>query len=452
MNFSKPLSDTLTQFNAAALADGNLPAGINILAAMCCTLCGILPRGAGFRAPGGDILPVGLDFLMLDGLSSSLTDAKVFRQMADMQSALTANVAKGNTYEAHHGIGMTMHGTPIYAAPSNDNAMTNLESTLNGFGSRSGDSSPFEALLFPTSEAMKSDLKTNSMVFARLDSNSPPFEKYPSTHLSQPFIRAFLDTGTGQRRFLQQLKSLAQCGVGGLALHSRIALSATPTVFRDLLTNGAADFLMKSLWIYDHPRSAPQQNPIPNSSYSITQAFDAALRKAWSQRLDHRLQTPPAIICEWRKNQGVWVSYLAKQENRFPGISATAYTLFSTLLFGLCRLSNKETGSASPAGAFDMAKHLIERMIALREHLVQSEERSRLRTIAIRLLPKLDGRPYTARDLVRKSNRLPIDDCRRALQLLSQERIVVRVGEEQWKLALPVEDGLQKIRTSIIEV
>lgn len=452
MNFSKPLSETLTQFNAASLADGNLAAGINIMTAKCCTLCGILPRGAGFKAPDGNILPIGLDFLMLDGLSQSLSDAKVFGQMADMQSALTANVAEGNAYEAHHGIGKTGNGTPIQAAPSADIAMNSLRYSLDGFGVRPGDSSPFSVLLSPSATAAKSDFKKNPSVFVRLDASSPPFEKHHSAHLSQPFIRAFLDTGSTQARFLQQLRSIAQCGVGDTALHPRIALSAPPSAFRELFSNGAPDFLNKSLWIFDNPQWALQQKASAESSFPIRQVFDEALRKAWSQRLDFRRTAPPVIIYDWREEQGEWITYLVRQESRFPGISATAYALFATLLFGLCRLVTKQSGSPDPEGAFEMAKHLVERMISLREYLVQSEEQARLWNIAMKLLPKFGGRAYSARELVRKSNRLPIDDSRRALQLLAQEGIVIQVGPDQWQLALPVEEGLQKIKTSIIDV
>jgi hypothetical protein len=194
MDLPKALSATLDQFNAASLADGNLAAGTNILAVMCCTLANLLPRGAGFRSPeDGDLLPVGLDFLMLDGLSRSLTDVKVFGQMADMQAALTANVNEGNAYEAHRGIGTTIHNTPTQAPPSSDIPTVHLRYALDGFGVKPGDSSPFEVLLSPSAATMKCDFKKNPLIFARLDASSLPFEKHPPSHLAQPFIRAFLD-------------------------------------------------------------------------------------------------------------------------------------------------------------------------------------------------------------------------------------------------------------------
>ena len=450
MDLPKLLADTLTQFNAASLADGNLLAGTNILTAMCCTLANILPHGAGFRSPDGDILPVGLNFLMLDGLSRSLTDSKVFGPMADMQAALIANVNEGNSYEAHHGIGKTIHGKPINPAPSSDIAMNNLRYSLDGFGVKPGDSSPFEILLSPSAESMKGDFKRNPLIFIRLDAGSRPLEKNPSAHLSQPFIRASLDAGSGQSRFVAQLRSIAQGGIGDIALHPRMALSAPPAVFRDLITNGSTDFLSKSIWMFDQPLSANQ--PKVTGSFPIRQAFDSALRRAWAQRLDFRRTTPPFREFDWKTSQASWVAYLGQKERRFPGISATAYRLFGTLLFGLCRLATNESRLPTPMGAFSLAKHLVERMVSLREQLVQSEERIRLLAIAMRLIPKLADQSCTARELVRKCNRLPIADCRDALQLLSQERIVVQAEQEQWQLALPVPDGLQKIKTAIIEI
>jgi hypothetical protein len=150
--------------------------------------------------------------------------------------------------------------------------------------------------------------------------------------------------------------------------------------------------------------------------------------------------------------QWKWVAYLTEQERRFPGVSATAHSLFSTLLFGLCRLATTKMGPVSPAGAFEMAKYLVDRMVCLREHLVQSVEKGRLLKIAENLLPKLGGRTHTARELVRKTNRLPIADCRDALDLLSQQGIIVEAESGQWQLAVALPEGLQKIKTSIIEV
>lgn len=452
MEFPKPLSDTLLQFNAASLADGNLAAGTNVLAAMCSTLANTLPRGAGFVTASGDLLPIGTDFLMLDGLSRTLIDAKVFDQMGIQQANLTANVEEGNAYTAHHGTGRNIQGDTIHAPPSPDTPLVRLEADLTGFGMMSGHGSPIEALLSPPPHGRLRELRNNPLVFTRLDAGSPSIEILGSAHLRQPFIRAFLDTDSGRKRFVSSLRSFTQSGAGNTPLQPRLALSAAPAVFRELFMNGEADFLSKQLWILDHHQASPPYKPSPPGSFPVGQAFDRALRRSWVERLNSPQSPPPTTKFEWQSSQMQWVSYLTQQEARFPGISSVGYTLFATLLFGLCRLRTKASGKVNPTGVLQMSKHLIERMVGLREHLVQSEEKARLVQIALKLVPKMEREARTARELVRKCNRLPISTCREALQLLVKERIVVEAAPDRWQLVLPVTDGLRKIKTSIIDV
>lgn len=450
MEISKGLSAIFDQFNAASLADGNIIAGANVLAVMCCTIANILPRGAGFKDPAGDILPVGIDLLLLNGLSRAVADSRIFAQMADLQAALTANVQEGNAYKAYHGEGRTLYGKPIEAPPSGDIPLVHLQNALNGFSARQGDSSPFEMMLSPSAGKTKSDFRKSPLVFVRIDAASLPFEKLPSAHLGQLLVRAPLDSSSGRARFISQLESALQSGIENVALHTKIVLSAPPEIFRNLFAAADADFLSRFLWIYDHsPFKAP--SPVPGTGFSPGQAFDTALRREWARRLDFR-SSPPIIKFEWKDLQHRWLAFLENQECRFQGISATAYPLFATLLTGLFCLAGDESKHVKAPGALEMAKYLVTRAVCLREHLARTEERARLLKIAERMVPKLDGHAYTARELVRKFNRLPMADCQDVLQFLSQERVVMEAGPGQWRLTVPVSDGLEKIKASAIDI
>lgn len=448
MDLPKALSETLNQFNAASLADGNLAAGTNILAAMCITLSNLLPRGAGLLSPDGDLLPVGLDFLILDGLSRSLIDAKVFEKMARQQAILSANVEEGKDYAAHHNPKRTIYRSPIPPPPSSNIPMVDLRNMLNGFSVKPGDSSPFEALLSPSPGAIESEFKKHPLIFTRWDSGTSIHDKLPSAHFGQLFIRGSLDASPPQKRFVPLLRSIMQSGGGTVDLLTRVALSAPPSTFKELYLNGEADFLSRFLWIYDHPFSITQK-AAPQGCIPVGRMFNAALQRAWGQRLDFRRPSPPLIEFDWKPMQEKWVAFLGQQERRFPRISATAYPLFATLLFGLCRV---KAGTVSATGALLMAKQLVEKMISLREQLLQNEERARLLRIAMKLVQKLGGRPLSPRELVRRCNKLPISDCREAIGLLHTEKIVTETGTGLWQLAVPVPDGIRKIQSSIIDV
>ena len=99
-----------------------------------------------------------------------------------------------------------------------------------------------------------------------------------------------------------------------------------------------------------------------------------------------------------------------------------------------------------------MAKALIERMIFFRERLLQTEELHRMQHIAIRMLKKLGGSPLTPREIVRKTNRLVISDCREALQLLQNVGVVSEVGCERWSLTMSPSEGAAKVRSSFVDV
>lgn len=450
MEISKTLAATLHQFNAASLADGNVIAGANVLAVMCCSIANILPRGAGFKDPTGDILPVSTDLLLLDGLSRALADSKIFAQMTDLQSALTANIHEANAYEAYHGVGRTVYGKAIEAPPSPDIPLVHLQNALNGFSARQGDSSPFEMLLTPSTRKMNSHIKKNPLVFTRVDAASLSLGQLASAHLGQLLVRASLDGRPRRARFISQLESAMQSGIENVALHARVVLSAPPETFRGLFAAGDSDFLSRFLWIYDHSPSTAR-SPIASNGFSPGQAFEAALRRAWARRLDFR-RSPPIIRFEWKELQHRWLAFLGQQEYRFQGISATAYPLFATLLTGLFWLAGDASRSVKASGAFEMAKFLVTRAVSLREHLARTEERARLLKIAEKMVTKFDGHAYTARELVRKFNRLPMADCQDVLQLLSQERIVIEASSGQWKLTVPVSDGLEKIKASTIDI
>jgi hypothetical protein len=86
------------------------------------------------------------------------------------------------------------------------------------------------------------------------------------------------------------------------------------------------------------------------------------------------------------------------------------------------------------------------------EQLTQTERDARDLDLAIKLIAKLEDGPLTARELVRKKNRLLSGDCRRMLELYERSGVARRVENDKWELTLPVAQAVKKIRAPYVEV
>ncbi len=95
--------------------------------------------------------------------------------------------------------------------------------------------------------------------------------------------------------------------------------------------------------------------------------------------------------------------------------------------------------------ALALAKFLVARMVHCREQVAQTARNARVVELAIKIVPKLEGTPLSARDITRKSHSLCIADCRDVLELLTRLGITRGVEDGRWELVLPTDQAVKKI-------
>jgi hypothetical protein len=104
------------------------------------------------------------------------------------------------------------------------------------------------------------------------------------------------------------------------------------------------------------------------------------------------------------------------------------------------------------AGVLTVSRLIVERMVNHRERLLVAEQEARLVALAIKLVEKLQGGPLSARALTRKKSKLRIGDCRRVLDLFDRLGIARRVEGDEWKLVLPAERAVERLKVPYIDV
>ena len=456
-----PLARLLQVFNAESLGEGDPVAAANVLSAMCASLANLHSPGTCLITPEGNRLQVGLSFVAAGGVTNSLMSEKVLDPIAIIQNNLGDHLAADAAHSVAKLAAMAPHEHVRVRpkAPEDCSSVGRLRMDLDPNGiSPVRDSSPFLRLLGPSRHQELGELAATPAVFLSADSVAGLEKQLPQSHRRYPFIRAVLADGPGAER----LESLLASVIRGTSLSAGVtvpshvrghmAVSCTAAKLARSIEAGDESLLANLLWLVDGDgcplslEGCAGDGPAP---YKTHLNYPAALQRVWAERLDYRQTEAPTIRYDWEPRQRDWVAFLRKLEVRCPGLTLAARPLFGTLTYGLLQLSlgrKDEPQRWTDTGALALAKFLVGRMVQCHEQLGQTERDARVLELAIKIVPKLDAGPLSARAIVRKMHNLPIADCRDVLELLNRLGVARGVEEGRWELALPTAQAVKKIR------
>jgi hypothetical protein len=323
------------------------------------------------------------------------------------------------------------------------------------------DSSPFRRLLDPCQSQELGTIINAPAVFLCADSVEGLQRELAQAHRNHPYVRAALTAERGIERLKSQLQSVVRgtsvpSGVAGpVHVRGHIAASCAPGLLAQSVAPGEDALFDHMIWLVDgQSELIPSQQSDPDlpTPYVIHTRYREALERAWAYRLDYRNETRE-LPFDWQGMQFKWVKFLQRLEPRCPGIIQAARPLAGTILFGCYELSEpRKPLGWSAAGVLALSMLMVERMVNYRERLLFAGQEARLVALAIKLVEKLQGGPLSARALTRKKSRLRIGDCRRVLDLFDRLGIARRVAGDEWKLVLPAERAVERLKVSYIDV
>jgi hypothetical protein len=451
-------------FNAESLGDGDLMAGTNVLVSMCASLANLHPPGTCLITPDGNRLQVGLSFVSAGGLTNSLVNEKVLDQIATIQNNLADHLAAEAAHSAATIAAIAPHERARVRpkAPEESSIMERLGLVMDFAGASPGhDSSPLRCLLGPSQQQGLGSITTKPAVFLSADSAEGLKRQLPQSHRRYPFVRAALTSGPGMERLQNQLlfvargTSLQNETTGPVHVRGHIAASCSPLVLAQSVAQGEETLLANMIWLVDGfgVFTPPDKDDLkPLEPFQMHARYKEALEQAWLYRLDHRNEAR-TVQFDWQPLQRQWVAFLQRMEPNCPGITHAARSLAATLLFG-CHLLHEpgKHSGWSVAGLLALSKLIAGRMVNRRERLLFAEEEARLQVLAIKLVEKLQEGPLSARALTRKKSNLRMGECRKVLDLFDRMGIACRGGNDEWKLVLPADRAVERLKAPCIDV
>jgi hypothetical protein len=409
-------------------------------------------------------LAVGLSFMTAGGLTNSLVSEKVLDPISNIQNNLgdhlAAEVAHSAAKLAAMFPGEQARTRP--KAPENSSTIGTLREALDpNWISPARDSSPFRCLLGPSRYQGLGEITTTPAVFLNADSPEGLQKQLPQAHRRFPYVRAVLTTGPGMEGLQSQLlsvvrgTSLPNGTTGPVHIRGHVAASCTPALLAQSAAAGEESLPANLIWLVDGHGEVmlPKlEDPDSLTPFKMQARYRESMERAWAYRLDYRNEAKTVQV-KWQPMQRQWVTFLQRMEPRCPGVTQAARSLAATLLFGCGELH--EPGKScqwSAAGVIKLAVFIVERMVRRRERLWLAEQDARILELAVKLVEKLQDGPLDARGLTRKTSRLLIGDCRQVLELFDRLGIASRVGDDKWKLALPVRKAVDRLNTPYIDV
>jgi hypothetical protein len=410
---------------------------------------------------------VGISFATIGGLTASMVSEKVLDPIARIQNNLCDHLAADRALAtarlAAMAPGERMRIRP--ETPAGPTAMERLTDELvQASVSNQSDSSPFRKLLQPVRSDDPANLAATPAVFLSAASADDLKNQLSQSHRHHPYIRAVLRKDRVGERLEEMLVSIIhgtmQCAgaSGPVHLRGHIAASCTAGKLAAMAEAGEESLLGTLLWLADDDGVmvpdvvSAADTPAP---YNPAISYAEALQNVWARRLDCRQPEPVEIRYDWEADQREWIAHLLTLQPQFPGLARAARPLFSTLVYGLHRLTILRNGEQirwSVGGALALAKFLVMRMVGKRARIAQSVGDARIRTLAVKVMKKLEFCPLDERGIVRKSNRLLIADCRQALELCDLAGVVRRTEDDKWELLSSVAQATDKLRGASVDV
>jgi hypothetical protein len=224
-------------------------------------------------------------------------------------------------------------------------------------------------------------------------------------------------------------------------VQGRVLASTSSAVLKELVEQGANDGIIgNALWLTGGSFGSwswPKQQKAPK--VSLQAHYENVLSHVMGARFTGhavklRITSETAAACM------EFAQYLHTLEAQMPGIAGSLRSLIPTVIFGLSILygchRNPESKPLDDLNSVlsDLSRALAQRMVNHRQVILQAEQLKRLHHLAGALYTKLQDRPHTVRELIRRSNRLTVAECRDALHYLASMGTATSVDGDVWHL------------------
>lgn len=449
-NETPHLHSLLTRFGVERLGEGDLAAGANLLAAMASSVANIQRPGSGLITGDGETIAVGTSVIVSGPRSASLISEKVLAGLANRQNNLAAQLRKKAQSLAEE-----PKNTAWPKAPSPADFMASVQESIpdilfqpGAWFQKQGAAEKWcnlvETPVTPTFE----DLAAQPLVFVTGITAETLGRQLECSHLGRPFMHVGVVSARDFSRFEQICPTIMD---GRITNGSTLASVRGTVMMTD--PSGALGEAVKAdlpnarwvaqrlLWLVDGEAGPEPGKPAEDKTIvpldRLAARYEAAMKKAWGERLNGLTTAPAMIGLEFSHSQARWMTFLKSLEPECPGISGTARNLYATLRFGLSRLVNAaDTADGFKWFADDaeaLARFLVQRMVNARAAMLHSAEDERMRQKMEQILSKLMDGPLEHRDIIRKFHKFPTAQCLQLLNILENKGQVTCI-ENMWYL------------------
>ena len=425
---SQHLNSLLTAFGASALGEGDATVGANLLAAMACSIANVHRPGSGLVAPDGSTLAVGTSLIVSGSHTASLVIDKVTSGLGTRQNNLISHIggmAQENLDNAKKFGAVAPTGLAKFGAQQAGFSLNQLcnASVMDGMN----DVSLWQGIVREPAQSGFQYLHDHHVVFATGGKSEVLAHQLGRSHLG----RAFLHLGVGGTADFARLDQICPAVMDGRlkagdmldVIRGNVFVTDPSAHLGEVLRSGvpSTGWIGRMLWLVDGNAGPEPGDPTAGKAgvalNQVTQRYEEAMHSAWAHRISSRLSAPDSVSVDFTQSQIKWVTFLKGLECDFPGITGTARSLFATLLFGLFKMvaAAPATFRLSALQTLALAKFLVHRMVNARSAVLHSAEDAWKRRQKASIIEKLGCSPQTPRDLSRRFNKLPVDQCREML-------------------------------------
>ncbi len=436
----------LEAFQVDTLGYGNSVVGTNQLAAMAIMLANLSRPGSGIVTPEGRRLEVGCDILAEGPLVTGGILDEVVRPMRRRQDILLSQLERLQKDDEEEERRAPNRRWALNHSPRPSEGETAFFSLMTGdsdhiplLGSR-GDQW-IDAVEEPPS-GRPDELYQRPRIIIAASSPSILAQQLPAAHLGQPLVVIGLNQAAEAKKFGDLCSSLIDgllpVRPSGGTLSSRMLVTDIGGVIRDIAKSAdeKSVWLGRLLWLVEDG-SGPGLPPLPTVDSDVIRLpnpagrFERAVSRAFADRLNDQQPGPTLYQWDLMASQGRWMTFLTGMERSLPGITATARGLFTSLVFGLRRLTTADKIPQgfryTNEGVEALARWLVRRMANYRAALFFSAEEARRVKDKRRILNKLSGDSLDTRSLYHPLH-IDADYCRELLAELETDHYVRQSG------------------------
>jgi hypothetical protein len=451
-NDTSHLQSLFTRFDVKRLGEGDAAAGANLLAAMACSLANIQRPGSCLITSDGETIAVGTSLIVSGGRSVSMISEKVLAGLATRQNNFVSHLGK-----KVQSIAEESQKTKRSVSDSLSELMKSMDESLPDrlfqpwtWHNKQGAAESWSRMVETPAEPTFEDVAAQPMVYVTGITAGTLGPQLERSHLGRPFMHVGVVSARDFASFEQICPTIMDGRITNASSMENVRGTVMVTDSSGALYEAVkanmphTQWLLRLLWLVDGDAGPEPGKPVEDKALiqldRLAARYEAAMTSAWGERLNCLTTGPAMIADEFPESQARWMAFLKALEPECPGISGTARNLYATLGFGLSRLvSAMETTPVFKWCTRDaelLARFLVQRMVNARAAMLHSAEDERMRNIEASFIRKLGDGPQSDRELQRRSSRLNIDICRKALHNL-EGRGSVALVENKWQRVEP---------------